>query len=114
MVPDRQVLMDNACRYTALGGSILLCVEQDDNTVRFTIKDSGIGIAEQDLPHIFERFYRINKPLHQEQSGSGLGFSLAKWIVDQHKASIVVDSIQGAGSCFSIIFPLFVPISRTP
>jgi len=103
-----RILLDNACRYTPAGGWIALKVENGENRVILTIQDSGAGIAEQDLPRIFERFYRAQKPLHQEPSGSGLGLSLARWIADQHMASIAVDSTPGVGSCFRVIFPEFV------
>ena len=102
-----RILLDNACRYTPSGGWITLTVEQSGGLVTLAIEDSGIGIAEQDLPHIFERFYRAQKPLHQESSGSGLGLSLAKWIADQHMASVSVNSTLGVGSCFSFVFPEF-------
>jgi heavy metal sensor kinase len=103
-----QIFLDNACRYTPSGGWIKLGVEECSDLVTLAIEDSGIGIAEQDLPHIFERFYRAQKPLHQEPSGSGLGLSLAKWIADQHMASVAVKSTPGLGSCFRVIFPEFI------
>jgi heavy metal sensor kinase len=103
-----RILLDNACRFTPSGGWVTLNVQEADNRAAFTIQDNGIGIAEQDLPHIFERFYRAEKPQHREETGSGLGLSLAKWIADQHKAYIVVDSARGAGSCFRVIFPEYV------
>ena len=103
-----QILLDNACRYTPSGGWIRLRVEESADLVTLAIEDSGIGIAQQDLPHIFERFYRAQKPLHQESTGSGLGLSLAKWIADQHMASLTVDSTPGVGSCFRFILPELV------
>ena len=103
-----RILLDNACRHTPSGGWITLEVEESGDLVRLAIEDSGIGIAEQDLPHIFERFYRAQKPLHQEPSGSGLGLSIAKWIADQHMASVTVNSTPGLGSSFHFIFPKFV------
>ena len=103
-----QILMDNACRFTPSGGWIKLGVEESGDLVTLAIEDSGIGIAEQDLPHIFERFYRAQKPMHQEPSGSGLGLSLAKWIADQHMASVAVKSTPGLGSCFRVTFPELV------
>ena len=109
-----QILLDNACRYTPSGGWIRLRVEESADLVTLAIEDSGIGIAQQDLPHIFERFYRAQKPLHQESTGSGLGLSLAKWIADQHMASVTVDSTPGVGSCFRVIFPeLLSPTALT-
>jgi signal transduction histidine kinase len=103
-----RILLDNACHYTLSGGWIALSVEESGDLVTLAIEDSGIGIGEQDLPHIFERFYRAQKPPHQELGGSGLGLSLAKWIADQHMASVAVSSTPGVGSCFRFIFPAFV------
>jgi signal transduction histidine kinase len=103
-----RILLDNACRYTPSGGWIALNVTEDENLVTLAVEDSGIGIAEHDLARIFERYYRSQKPQHQEQNGSGLGLSLAKWIADQHMASIAVNSTPGVGSCFRVIFPEFV------
>jgi heavy metal sensor kinase len=100
-----RILLDNACRYTPSGGRIALHIGQDDSVVTLSICDSGVGIAEKDLPHIFDRFYRAQNPLHQEPSGSGLGLSLAKWISEQHKASITVDTTPGVGSCFRVSYP---------
>ena len=102
-----RILLDNACRYTPAGGRIALKIENSENRVILAIEDSGTGIAEQDLPRIFERFFRAQNPLHQEPTGSGLGLSLARWIADQHTASITVDSTLGVGSCFRVIFPEF-------
>jgi signal transduction histidine kinase len=103
-----RILLDNACRHTPSGGWITLEVEESGDLVTLAIEDSGIGIAEQDLPHIFERFYRAQKPLHHDPGGSGLGLSIAKWIADQHTASVEVNSTPGVGSCFRFIFPKLV------
>ena len=103
-----RILLDNACRYTPAGGWIVLKIENSENRVILAIEDSGAGIAEQDLPRIFDRFYRAQKALHQEPGGSGLGLSLARWIADQHMASIAVNSTPGVGSCFRVIFPEIV------
>jgi len=102
-----RVLLDNACRYTPSGGSIQLRVETTEQSVVLSVEDSGIGIAEEDLPHIFERFYRARKQRNlreAEQSGSGLGLSLAKWIVEQHKGTISAESVLGEGSRFRVTF----------
>jgi heavy metal sensor kinase len=107
-----RILLDNACRYTPSGGRIVLRIGRDESLMTLSIKDSGIGIAEKDLPFIFDRFYRAQSPLHQEPNGSGLGLSLAKWISEQHKASITVDTSQGEGSCFQVIFPVHIGASR--
>jgi heavy metal sensor kinase len=104
-----RILVDNACRYTPSGGWVRLEGKVCDDRVVVTVRDNGIGIAEQDLPRIFERFYRARQPQHHEQRGSGLGLALARWIAEQHKASITVDSAPGAGSRFEFAFPQFRP-----
>jgi len=104
-----RALVENACRYTPSGGWIRLHAQDTERgTVTLSVEDSGIGIAEHDLHRIFERFYRAQQPQHEEQAGSGLGLSLAKWIVDQHKGSISVESTPGAGSRFHISLPAYI------
>jgi signal transduction histidine kinase len=71
-----------------------------------TIERAGIGIAPEDLPRIFDRFWRADKARSREQSGAGLGLSIAKWIVDMHRGSITVQSQMGKGSIFTIQVPL--------
>jgi two-component system, OmpR family, heavy metal sensor histidine kinase CusS len=107
-----RMLMDNACRYTLSGGWIRVSVRADEGRVALAVEDSGIGIPEQDLPLIFERFYRVQQPKHREQRGSGLGLSLAKWIADQHKATITVTSTLGMGSRFRVSFTQHVPATQ--
>jgi heavy metal sensor kinase len=104
-----RILVDNACRYTPSGGWVRLEGKVCDDRVVVTVQDNGIGIAEQDLPRIFERFYRAQQPQHHEQRGSGLGLALARWIAEQHRASITVKSAPGSGSRFEFAFPQFRP-----
>jgi signal transduction histidine kinase len=70
------------------------------------VRDSGAGIAEADLPHIFERFYRADKSRNRDSGGAGLGLSLAKWIVEAHRGEIAVQSQDGRGSLFRVALPL--------
>jgi signal transduction histidine kinase len=70
------------------------------------VRDSGAGIAEADLPHIFERFYRADKSRNRDSGGAGLGLSLAKWIVEAHRGEITVRSQDGRGSLFRVALPL--------
>ena len=100
-------LVDNACLYTPSGGWIRLGGKACGGQVIMTVRDSGIGIAERDLPRIFDRFYRAQQPQHPERRGSGLGLALARWVAEQHKATITVESSPGAGSCFQVAFPPF-------
>lgn len=98
------VLVDNAIKYSAPGSNILVSVDADQNLAIIGVKDEGIGIADQDLPHIFERFYRTDKARSREMGGVGLGLSIAKWIADVHQANIKVESCLGKGSIFAVAF----------
>ena len=100
-------LVDNACLYTPSGGWIRLGGKVYDDQVIITVRDSGIGIAKADLPRIFDRFYRAAEPQHLEKRGSGLGLALVRWVAEQHRATITVESTPGAGSCFQVVFPPF-------
>jgi signal transduction histidine kinase len=95
-------LLDNALKYSRAGGDVLLAVQHGDSHVIITIEDTGIGIGEADLPHIFKRFYRANRA--RSGGGYGLGLSLADSIARAHGARIEVRSVEGAGSVFKVIF----------
>jgi heavy metal sensor kinase len=96
------VLLDNAVKFSRPGGEVLLKVENSESQVSVSIEDFGIGIGENDLPHIFERFYRADRA--RSGGGHGLGLSLAKSIARLHGASIDVHSTEGAGSRFRVNF----------
>jgi signal transduction histidine kinase len=101
------VLLDNAFKYTpAPGGTVSLWAEQIDNRAVISVRDNGIGIAEQEHGRIFERFYRVDKARSREMGGAGLGLSIAQWIVQQHHGKILVESTLGAGSIFRFELPL--------
>ena len=100
-----RLLVDNACRYTDKGGVVCLGAERNADQALLWVRDTGIGISAEELPRIFERFYRGRRSQALERSGSGLGLSLAKWIAVQHKGTIAVESAVGEGSCFRIAFP---------
>jgi signal transduction histidine kinase len=102
------MLIDNACRYTHAGGWIRVSVAADAEQVNVSVADSGVGIAEHEQSRIFERFYRAQQSQESRQAGSGLGLSLTKWIVEQHKGTIAVTSTVGEGSCFRLTFPQYV------
>ena len=104
------VFVDNAIKYSSPGSNILVSVNADQAFATVEVKDEGIGIADQDLPHIFERFYRADKARSREMGGVGLGLSIAKWLADAHRAHIEVDSHLGEGSSFRAVFP--VPTQR--
>jgi heavy metal sensor kinase len=100
------VLVDNAIKYSPAGSRVVICLEADQNAAALEVKDEGIGIAAEDLPHIFERFYRADKARSREMGGAGLGLSIAKSIADVHRAHISVGSQLGEGSSFKITFPI--------
>jgi heavy metal sensor kinase len=98
------ILIDNAWRYTPEGGAISVTVLRDERHATLVVRDTGIGISLDDLPRIFDRFYRAGRPQNGEHAGSGLGLSLARWIAEKHGTSIDVQSEFGRGSCFSSRF----------
>ncbi len=101
------ILIHNAVKFTPEGGEIKITLQDLDDTVYFTIKDTGIGIPETDLPKIFDRFYRVDKARSRQEGGSGLGLSICKYIVDRHQGSIDVESRIGEGTKFKIRFPKY-------
>jgi heavy metal sensor kinase len=100
-------LIDNAIKYTSAGGTVKLAVHrQNDHSVVITVKDSGIGISDQDLPHIFERFYRCDPS--RSEAGIGLGLSFARAVARAHGGDITVSSIPDQGSTFAVTLPMRV------
>ncbi len=99
-------LVDNAVKYTPSGGEVTLSLERDTQWVRVSVADTGMGIPADDLPKIFDRFYRVDKARSREQGGSGLGLAIAKWIADAHDGRIEVKSDVGKGTTFTIWLPL--------
>lgn len=99
-------LIDNAVKYTLAGGKIHLSLETDGVFAKLKVEDTGIGISQEDLPRIFDRFFRVDKARSREMSGSGLGLSIVRWIVNAHKGHIEVVSRLGEGSCFTVLLPL--------
>lgn len=97
---------ENALKYSGAGGEITVRVWKDKNFAYVSVRDSGIGIAEEDLPHIFDRFYRVDKSRNKEISGTGLGLAIARWIIDAHDGKILVESKQGEGTVFTDRFRL--------
>jgi two-component system, sensor histidine kinase and response regulator len=99
-------LVSNAIKYTPEGGDIRLLMQTYDNYVEFIVEDNGLGIPEEDLSKLFEAFYRVRKPSHRKENGSGLGLSVVAAIVDEHGGRIDVESIEGEGSRFIVTMPL--------
>jgi two-component system OmpR family sensor kinase len=100
-------IVTNAIKYTPRGGSIVLALEENQDAVTFTVRDTGIGIAAGDLPHIFERFWRADPARSRtgDRPGVGLGLAIAKWIVEAHGGAITVQSRPGRGTMFIIRLP---------
>jgi len=92
------ILVDNAIKYTE-EGSVSVLAEWDDEKVTISVKDTGIGIAEEDLPYVFDRFYKVDKA--HSGKGSGLGLSIASEMLKLMNESISVTSVRGEGSTFS-------------
>jgi two-component system, OmpR family, sensor kinase len=102
-------LVGNAISYTPAGGEVVVGVSKKEGMARITIADTGPGISPEDLPHIFERFYRAEKARTRSRDGSkgfGLGLSIAYWIVNNHDGKIDVNSTVGEGTTFCIWLPL--------
>jgi len=95
-------VIDNAIKYTPEGGAVTVKSTRSGKSVIIEIRDTGVGIAPEALPHIFERFYRGESSRAENVDGVGLGLNLAKWIVDHHRGHIDVESELGKGSCFRI------------
>jgi PAS domain S-box-containing protein len=102
------ILLENAIKYTPPGGRITMGLEHDSENLRLCVRDTGIGIDEGDLPHVFERFYRADKARTRaaDPTGTGLGLSIAEWIVAQHDGKIWLESEAGKGTTAWVELPL--------
>lgn len=98
-------LVENAIKYTPQGGKIEVSLKTDANHVMVEVRDNGIGIPQEDLPRIFERFYRVDRSRSREMGGTGLGLSIVKHIAQTHRGSVEVASTPGKGSCFRLKLP---------
>ena len=99
------ILLDNAIKYTPTDGQIRLAVSQFGPFAALTVSDTGMGMSEDDLPHIFERFYRADRARERDEHGSGLGLAIARWITETHHGEIKVESAPGKGSVFTVLLP---------
>jgi signal transduction histidine kinase len=96
-------LLDNALKYTPSQGAVTVSIRGEEDRVVISVRDTGIGISEKDLPHIFKRFYRCDRS--RSQAGTGLGLSLAQAVASAHGGSITVESALGKGSIFMVALP---------
>lgn len=99
------ILLDNATKYTPCGGFIEVTLVRDAQCARLTVSDNGIGVTEELIPHIFDRFFQVD-PSRSEQEGTGLGLAIGKWIALAHRATITARSLNRAGTTFEVAFPL--------
>ena len=99
-------LIDNAIKYTPEGGSVFVTMKADGRNAVFAVRDTGVGIPEEDAKHIFDRFYRVDKARSRETGGTGLGLSIVRQMVQLHRGEIKVDSVFGKGSTFTVTLPL--------
>jgi two-component system, OmpR family, sensor kinase len=100
------ILVDNALKYTSPDGLVYMEILKENNCAMIRVKDTGIGIEKEELPFVFERFYRTESARRYSQNGTGLGLSIAKSIVDEHQGSIVVTSNIKVGTVFEVYFSL--------
>ncbi len=116
--PDRlkQLLLNlisNALKYTPPEGQITLALWPEGSEAVITVSDTGGGIPEEDLPHIFDRFYRVDEARDRKQGGAGLGLAIARWIAEAHGGQISAESQRGVGTTFIIRLPLAMSMRDT-
>ncbi|MFQ5586121.1 MAG: sensor histidine kinase [Thermodesulfobacteriota bacterium] len=99
-------LIDNAIKYTQKGGRVTISLETDTDCAVMRVSDTGVGIGQEDIPYLFDRFYRVDKARTREAGGAGLGLSICKEIVDAHGGRIEVESEPGVGSTFTVYLPI--------
>ncbi|MEJ2695576.1 MAG: ATP-binding protein, partial [Candidatus Sulfobium sp.] len=98
-------LVENSIKYTPRGGKVTITTQEKEGKALITVSDTGIGIPEEDIPHLFERFYRVDKERSRRAGGTGLGLSITQWIIKAHKGTITVRSTPGSGSDFIVSLP---------
>ncbi|MGN1370333.1 MAG: ATP-binding protein [Aristaeellaceae bacterium] len=99
-------LIDNAIKYTAEGGQVSVTLRADSREATLVVQDNGIGIPEEDVKHIFDRFYRVDKARSRATGGTGLGLSIVRQMVQLHGGEIRVESAAGQGSAFTVTLPI--------
>jgi signal transduction histidine kinase len=99
-------IVDNAIKFTPSGGHVQVRVSHIAKQAQLEVRDDGIGIPPQAIPHVFERFFRADASRSNRAEGAGLGLSLVKWAVDQHEGSVKIDSETEKGTCVTIHLPV--------
>jgi heavy metal sensor kinase len=98
-------LLDNAVKYTPSGGQVTVGWDAKDGDLELWVRDTGLGIAAEHLPHVFDRFYRVDKARSRAEGGTGLGLSISRWIAEVHGGSVSATSVLGGGSMFIVRLP---------
>lgn len=98
-------LISNAIKYSTTGGSVTVRLQADDQDAIIEVTDTGLGIPEEEMPHLFDTFYRVKHEAHRQVDGTGLGLAIVKTIIDQHDGQVEVRSKLGEGSTFTIRLP---------
>ena len=106
-------LVDNALRHTPAGGTVTLDLLHRGQEAVIRVRDTGAGIAAEHLPHIFERFYRIDGARSRETGGTGLGLAISREIAEAHGGRIEVESSPGAGTTFTVVLPAHTAAPKT-
>lgn len=100
-------LAENGIKYNVPGGTLTISVTRQDDNAVITVADTGVGIPNDAIPHVFERFFRVDKARSRKSGGSGLGLSIVQSMVEKNSGTINVESAQQRGSTFTVIFPIF-------
>jgi two-component system phosphate regulon sensor histidine kinase PhoR len=100
-------LVENGIKYNTRGGLLTVAIRRDEDNAILQISDTGVGIPEESLSHIFERFYRVDKARSRKSGGSGLGLSIVRNMVERNQGTICVESTVGIGTTFTLTFPVF-------
>ncbi|HIT56862.1 MAG TPA: two-component sensor histidine kinase, partial [Candidatus Galloscillospira stercoripullorum] len=97
--------VENAIKYNRRGGFVRLTLRREGGGTAIAVEDNGIGIPEEDLPKIFDRFYRVDKARSRAAGGTGLGLSIVRDTARQHGGEVTASAREGGGSCFEVVFP---------
>ena len=100
-------LVENGIKYNVPGGELFVTLDRIDDNAVIKVRDTGVGIPEDSVSHVFERFYRVDKARSRKSGGSGLGLSIVRNMVERNGGKISVESKVGKGSTFTLMFPVF-------
>jgi signal transduction histidine kinase len=100
-------LVENGIKYNTPGGKLFVSLQRRDDVAMLQVRDTGVGIPEDALAHVFERFYRVDKARSRQTGGSGLGLAIVRSMVERNGGEIKLESMVGEGSVFTVEFPSF-------